>query len=157
MGKRITLLFLLATLFYVSQGASDTKNFYLFLNDGTRITLAVGDSPRLYFNDDVIRIVTPHLDVEYPMAEIGRITEDASNDIESEMAGQDYKVEIRANEVLLTGFQPKAMVSVLTPQGQKIATYFTDELGTLSISTDKYAPGIYLFTTHSFTYKLMKK
>lgn len=157
MGKRTTLLFLLATLFYVCQGASGTKNFYLFLNDGTRITLAVEDSPRLYFKDDVIRIVTPHLDVEYPMAEIGRIAEDFNNDIESEIAGPDYKVEIRADEVILTGFQPKTKVSVLTPQGQKVATYFTDEAGFLSIPTDKYTPGIYLFTTHSFTYKLMKK
>ena len=152
------LIMFFLQMFLTDTGAYAQDNVYLYLKDKTRVEISVGETPKLTYGNDYVRIKSSTLDLEYAMSEIERISFDANyNDIEELEEGYENYIGIQDNDLLFRGFPATSLVSVYTLSGQKHAIYTIDETSCLSVPLDDFSAGTYLFTINNLSYKLIKK
>jgi len=157
MKKLISIILLLLLM---SQGidASAQKSVFLYLNDHTKIEIAIGDKLKLSYVNNNVYIKSSTYDWEYSLSEFERMSfNETTDDIERLDVSSHGCISVESSQVTFRGFAPSDKVTVHSLLGQKEADYAIGDDGCLSVQINDYPAGTYLFTINHFTYKLIKK
>lgn len=153
--KRLLLCFLVALLVCP---VFSQNTLTIHQKDGQQFSFGFADKPVITYTDNDLVLKTAKTEVHYPLSSLAKFTftdlEDAVISIEGNNAAQlvldNYVVNI-------IGAKSGIAVSVIGSDGKILATYKTDENGTVTFSVAELPEGTYVIKSESLTCKILKK
>ncbi len=126
---------------------ADQARLVITTNSGTVAEFFVADSPVITYQDNLLVVKDASQTISVEAADV------ASFDFLSGGSGVDA---IDVNGPTLSGLQPGTPVDVYNFDGQKVASFITDDSNSVSVGMRDLAPGLYIISTPSASFKIQK-
>jgi hypothetical protein len=154
--KRLLICFLVALLVCP---VFSQNTLTIHQKDGQQFSFGFEDKPVITYTETDLVLKTTKTELQYPLSKLSKITftdiDDAVISIKddantAQMVLDNYVVNI-------TGAKPGISVSVIGTDGKSLASYKTDDNGSITFSIAELPEGTYIIKSESLTCKILKK
>ena len=154
--KRLFLCFLVALLVCP---VFSQNTLTIHQKDGQQFSFGLEDKPVITYTETDLVLKTTKTELQYPLASLAKFTfadvDDAVISIKDD--GNSAKLVLDNYVVNITGTNPGISVSVIGTDGKSLATYKTDDNGSITFSIAELPEGTYVIKSESLTCKILKK
>lgn len=157
MRKRIllTIATMLLTAGNITANAADS--IILWRANGEKITINIGERPKLTFVKGEVIITTAKGSVAYPAQELQRCTYESTADgIEGTTASKMPTLTMDGNSVTITGLPSASQVAVYSVNGLQLGLMQANSSGKATVSTTSMQEGVYIIKTAAGNFKIRK-
>lgn len=157
MRKRILQAVLIMLLTAGSTVATAADSIILWRANGEKITITIGEHPKITFGNGDVIITTVNGEVAYPANELVRCTcESTADGIESVRAGSVPSLAFDGVDVIITGLPEASSVTVYSVAGREQCSVQADGNGRACVPMASMEAGIYIFKTKTGNFKIRK-
>lgn len=156
--KKISLVVLLMLLSATSINATDVAyRLLVWMDSGAKSAYALSTKPKITYDGTCLIVSTTAATVEYPAEDVWKFTLD-----KIEISGiEETLIEVPTMRIVgdvvsFTGCRPGSVVRMFNVGGQSLATEKADTDGALQLNISHLPHGIYILSTESITYKIIK-
>lgn len=155
----IAALALAGAFMTVETQAKEINSLLVNLADGKTIEYVFIDEPVATFRGtDVVITNLDEIEVSYPMAEVANFTFKKEVGVNAFREGRaDLRVNVSRDMISVEGLAAGATLSLYDTSGRIVATATSDGEGFASISTSRFADGVYVASAASHSFKFIKK
>ena len=135
---------------------AEEYSFVVWTKSGEQINFPLSKKPKLTHNDNNFIVTTPTTTVEYPKADINKFTlliPDGVDNIENSNANLFQQ----NNSLILSGFKLGSIVKIFNINGQLLIAETINNEDTYIIDLSPLNKGIYIVSTESITYKIIRQ
>ncbi len=135
-------------------------SFVVWTNSGETFNYLLSERPKVTQTTSSLVLTTTKTEVEYAKDDVWKFTIQKTPDIETSIASifnDNYLISRQNNIVYLSNFRPNIMVYVYSISGILLSSQKTSEVGTLTIDFSNLSHGVYIISTESITYKIIKR
>ena len=135
---------------------AEEYNFVVWTKSGEQINYPISEKSKLTHNDDNFIVTTSTTTVEYPKADIKKFTlliPDGVDNIEN----SNTNLFQQDNSLILSGFRNGSVVKIFNINGQLLTTEIINNEDAYIIDLSTLDKGIYIVSTESITYKIIRQ
>lgn len=157
MRKRIlqTIAIMLLTAGNITANAADS--IILWRTNGEKITINIGERPKITFGNGEVTITTANGSVAYPAGELQRCTYESITDgIEGMEVTKTPSLAMDGNGVTVTGLPAASQVAVYSVNGLLLSSMQADNSGKATVCTTTMPEGVYIVKTTVGNFKIRK-
>ena len=135
---------------------AEEYSFVVWTKSGEQINFPLSEKPKLTHNDNNFIVTTPTTTVEYSKADINKFTlliPDGVDNIENSNANLFQQ----NNSLILSGFKLGSIVKIFNINGQLLIAETINNEDTYIIDLSPLNKGIYIVSTESITYKIIRQ
>ena len=154
--KRLFLCFLVALLVCP---VFSQNTLTIHQKDGQQFSFGFEDKPVITYTDTDLVLKTTKTELQYPLSKLSKFTftdiDDAVISIKDD--ANSAKLVLDNYVVNIIGAKPGISVSVIGTDGKSLASYKTDDNGSITFSIAELPEGTYVIKSESLTCKILKK
>lgn len=147
-----------------ARGETASETGYVFVvwtQSGEQISYPLAERPVVTQTNESLVVTTTATTVEYPKTGVRKFTlksgAEDSDGIETIVGDKSGMLMQRGNTVCMSGFRAGSDVRVFTVSGQNVSVGHIGNDGTLMLDLSQLAAGVYIISTESITYKIIKR
>ena len=153
--KRLFLCFLVALLVCP---VFSQNTLTIHQKDGQQFSFGFEDKPVITYTENDLVLKTTKTELHYPLSSLAKFTfTDVENAVAPIKDGNSAQLVLDNYVVSITGANPGITVSVIGTDGKSLATYKTDDNGSITFSVAELPEGTYVIKSESLTCKILKK
>lgn len=145
--SRILLVGAMLLLGYSAVWA-DNARLVITTNSGTTAQFLIADFPVITYQDNLLVVKAGNEEISTEAADV-KSFEFFSGDV----SGVD---QVAIDGTTLSGLLPGTPVEVYTFDGQHVASFKVDDSQSVTVDLDNLAPGLYIISTPSASFKIKK-
>lgn len=156
--KKTSLVVLLMFMSAIAINATEVAyRLLVWMDSGAKSAYALSTKPKVTYDGTCLVVSTTAATVEYPAEDVWKFTLD-----KIEISGIEETLKevptmrIVGDVVMFSGCRPVSVVRIFNVSGQSLATEQADADGSLQINISHFPHGIYILSTESITYKIIK-
>ena len=156
--KKFTLAAVLVLLSATAINATEVAyRLLIWMDSGAQSAYALSTKPKVTYDETFLTVSTTSVSTQYPAEDVWKFTLDKIeiSGIE-EILNEVPTMRIVGDEVMFTGCRPGSEVRMFNVNGQSLAVEQADVDGALQINISHLPHGIYVLSTESITYKIIK-
>ena len=154
--KRLFLCFLVALLVCP---VFSQNTLTIHQKDGQQFSFGLEDKPLITYTETDLVLKTTKTELQYPLSKLSKFTftdiDDAVISIKDD--ANSAKLVLDNYVVNITGAKPGISVSVIGTDGKSLASYKTDDNGSITFSIAELPEGTYIIKSEALTCKILKK
>lgn len=156
--KRFILAAVLVLLSATAINASDAVyRLIIWMDAGGQFSFLFSDKPKITHDGENIVVTSNGPSMQCPAEQVWKFTLDAEiSGVEDETLKEVPTMRIVGDVVMFTGCRPGSEVRMFNVNGQSLAVEPADADGALQINISHLPHGIYVLSTESITYKIIK-
>jgi hypothetical protein len=157
MQIRKFLLFVMGLL-WLSPSYADSDMLVVWLKNGGKVSYALSERPVMRQQQSSLVLKTSKVEVEYAVDNVLKMTFDSQASGLKEIDAAS-KAGLRQNSdyVIVTGEQPRSVISVYTSGGVLFKQVRTDNQGNAVFSLSEMPQGVYVVKSKNVSSKIIKK
>lgn len=133
--------------------------FVVWTKFGEKISYPFTECPKVVPTDKFLVVTTIGTTVEYLMSDVSKFTLETSElgNVDGGEKTNICNLSHQGGLVRLSGFRVGSVVNLISTNGQLVMSERVGSDGTLSIEISELSSGIYIISTESITYKIIKR
>ena len=147
------------TLLFTSQAKSDeVEILHIWMADGTETTVQLYTRPQVIFGANVVRVVSPVQELEYPASDVVRFTYSGipvATEVSSMQDTPQYRQD--GENLYFSGNLTADKIQLFTSDGKSLPVNIRQSGSKLSLSLSDIPQGIYILSVNGKTTKLSVK
>ena len=158
MKTKFLFLCLLLPIGMIGQNNKST-HLVIYDNDGIKVSYCLQDFPKIFVDQNCLKIQTPLVGVDYDISDIGRYMFEYMEKIPTgakEIANDENKCQIVNNAVYMN-LSGNSMINLYTINGMLVFSKYIQQSGEYFYSLDNLSFGVYLLKINQTTCKIVKK
>lgn len=157
--KKITLAAVLVLLSATAINATEVVyRLLIWMDSGAQSAYALSTKPKVTYDGTFLTVSTTSVSTQYPAEDVWKFTLDKVeiSGVEDETLKEVPTMRIVGDVVMFTGCRPGSEVRMFNVNGQSLAMEQADADGALQINISHLPHGIYVLSTESIIYKIIK-
>lgn len=159
-AQRLLALLVMVTGGSLAVWAQSTSTYIvIWQQSGRTLSYALSSQPEITYAGDTLVLSYNNVTVEYPVADILKITfSDKATDIaQGAASGQHELITVTPDGVSLQGFEAGMPVRLYTSAGQVVTSLSTHADGSLLLSLSSFPTGVYVVKAGKSTLKVLHR
>lgn len=139
--------------------ANDDFLLAIWSKDGTKVSYALMDKPKITFTPNDLVIASNGVEVSYPISQLARFTYESASGIEK-VANSDTLIrpfDVSGDILIFHTTSQSLSIEVFSIDGRLIGHHEVEANKTFSIPLDTFVEGIYIIRINGISYKISIK
>lgn len=142
----------------VAKAQENSNNLIVWSKDGTKVTYALMENPKVRFTESDLIISTNNIEVNYSLENIARFTyELKENTAVRNLKNDEVSFKMNGELLLFSSLKANSTVSIYSLNGTLVFNKTVKSAGDYSYPLSGLNTGVYFVKVNSLTYKIVKR
>ncbi|MBQ0073510.1 MAG: T9SS type A sorting domain-containing protein [Prevotella sp.] len=154
--KKILLTISLLFAIMMCKATDQSTHLTLWSKDGTKLSYALWDKPKIEFSSNQIFIKSETVDIYFPLSDFSHFTYENENLTDVKKVQDSNSFSISENCLLFNNLPLNSVITIFSSDGIVMYNKKTNK-NSIFIPLSSFPQGVYFVKTNGINYKFMKK
>ncbi len=155
---KIKLAILFSCIHLIALAGEVKSALVIWTKDGNKVVYALAEKPKITFSDKEILLMTPDINVSFPLSNLNRFTFLNSDEVAiTNIINDDPVINMDKDQLVFQSLKENSIVAIWSLNGTEILRKTVHKTGCYSFYIGNLPNGVYIVSLNGLNYKLIKK